>query len=358
VSGAFDATRTSGAFDATRASGAFEATRGGPADATRNGGGRGFDASRPATGPFSGAAPGNTPLDAPRTPTGPFGAAPLNGSAAADPLGGSRVSTGGVNSGGLNAGGLNTGGINTGTRAGGIHTEPPWPAGSYSSAPTPPAPVPSAPVPSSSAPLTSASSTPASGWPGPRDVLDDPEPPRSSSSRETWPAADYQSPSYAGTTYSSTSGSPTSGSPASGASYSPESAFSSGSPYEVSAGWATIDEDDSAVTGPTPASSTSTGPSRTASPYDPSGYSTPGRNDDVLSGGYYGGYEPDRGSSADPVTPAAPGATSGWPEQDGRGSWPSYGELYGTTPNETDDSARGRRGSHRTPDPDYPDYYR
>jgi len=163
-----------------------------------------------------------------------------------------------------------------------------------------------------------------------RDVLDD-DPPPSSSSRETWSTAGYQT-SFTDGYGSSRPSTPTG------------PVGSAGSSYEVSPGWATIDDSDT-VTGPTRASGTPTGPSAAVSRPD----GTP--SDDVLSGGYYG---IDRGGS-----PAAPVA---WPERDGQGSWPSYKELYGDA--ESDDTEktiqtpRGRRGSHRTPDAEYPDYYR
>ncbi|MEU4835838.1 hypothetical protein [Streptosporangium sp. NPDC023615] len=127
--------------------------------------------------------------------------------------------------------------------------------------------------------------------------------------------------------------------------------------YEVSSGWATIDDD--AVTGPNPAVSASTGPSRDFSPTPPAPRSggTP-----AGAGGY--GYDPR------PATPASPAA---WPEpgtppgSDGA-SWPSYGELYGTAAPETTPPGAGRTGErarpgsrgghHRVEEPEYPDYYR
>ncbi|WP_432923975.1 hypothetical protein ACQPZZ_28175 [Microbispora sp. CA-135349] len=157
------------------------------------------------------------------------------------------------------------------------------------------------------------------GWPvagsyPPRDVLDDPEPPRGASS---WPNAEtYQTPGYEG--YSS-------GYPAAPA---PSPAAPSTPSYEVSAGWATIDASDT-VNGPAPAA---------ASPYESAGYDAP-------SGQSRYGYDQQQGPG---------GVPSSQPEQNTGGSWPSYDELYGDTPT----SASGRRGSHHNPESDYPDYYR
>ncbi|GAA3026089.1 hypothetical protein [Streptosporangium longisporum] len=168
------------------------------------------------------------------------------------------------------------------------------------------------------------------GWPtaNTADILDDAGPSYSS----------YQTPVY--------------GAPASGS-------------YEVSSGWATIDDD--AVTGPNPAVPASAGPSRggysptpaPSRPADPRGGSRPADPRGGTQGGY--GYEPR------PATPASPAA---WPEpgtppgSDGA-SWPSYGELYGTAAPETTPGGRteerarpGSRGNHRVQEPDYPDYYR
>lgn len=151
----------------------------------------------------------------------------------------------------------------------------------------------------------------ASSWPAaPRDVLDDPEPPRGASS---WPNAEtYQTPAYEGYTP--------------GHSPAPTSSPS----YEVSTGWATIDASDT-VNGSTPGN---------ASPYESAGYDAP-------SGQSRYGHDQQQGYG---------GAQPSWPEQNTGGSWPAYDELY-------DDSSSaqtggGRRGSHRNPDTDYPDYYR
>ncbi|MFF3671985.1 hypothetical protein [Microtetraspora malaysiensis] len=146
--------------------------------------------------------------------------------------------------------------------------------------------------------------TPA--WPGVRDVLDDPEPPHG-----------YQPTQYGG--YDSHS--------ADRASYPSTPSPSS---YEVSAGWATIDDSDT-VSGPT-ASAGSPPATPATPPYE--------------QGDYYGqGQQPGHAATPEP---------SAWPEQKpASGSWPGYDELYGTTPEPT-----GRRGSHRSPETDYPDYYR
>ncbi|GAA3082117.1 hypothetical protein [Streptosporangium carneum] len=113
--------------------------------------------------------------------------------------------------------------------------------------------------------------------------------------------------------------------------------------YEVSSGWATIDDD--ALTGPTPAISTPTSPSRAVSPHD----------DQARTAG-----RPTGGNGYD----AAPSA---WPEPAAGGgsgaAWPSYGDLYGTGPEvAATPDGQGRAGSrssrHRAQDPDYPDYYR
>ncbi|MBG0830782.1 hypothetical protein HS041_23770 [Planomonospora sp. ID67723] len=135
------------------------------------------------------------------------------------------------------------------------------------------------------------------------------------------------------------------------------SAPASGS-YEVSSGWATIEDD--ALTGPSPAVSTS--PSRAVSPYDRPAVDIPS------SSGAGGGYGYESGSYVSPATPAAPAA---WPEPapapapaaapNGNGNWPSYGDLYGTDSENASDgrSHAGSRGSHhRNQEPDYPDYYR
>jgi hypothetical protein len=131
----------------------------------------------------------------------------------------------------------------------------------------------------------------------------------------------------------------------------------SGSSYEVSPGWATIDDGDPVAAPASPAPA----PAATPAPATPFAAPTPtGPGDDVLSGGYYGAYETERGSAASTITPATPAAPTAWPEQDSGASWPSYGEMYGDTAGSTttERTGGGRRGSHRTPDPEYPDYYR
>ncbi|WP_329429311.1 hypothetical protein OG339_11100 [Streptosporangium sp. NBC_01495] len=169
-------------------------------------------------------------------------------------------------------------------------------------------------------PWAQATSPSSGGWPAANtaDILDDPGPSYSS----------YQTPVY---------GAPPAGS------------------YEVSSGWATIEDD--AITGPSQAVSTSTGPSRTVPP-------TPDRPADprggAATGGY--GYEPRQASPASPAAWPEPGTPNGSDAT----SWPSYGELYGTAPAApetaaTGAEARGRenRGNHhRAQEPDYPDYYR
>ncbi|KAA9380715.1 hypothetical protein F5972_06285 [Microbispora cellulosiformans] len=182
----------------------------------------------------------------------------------------------------------------------GSATDPGWPvAGSY-----PPVP---------------AASAPAPGWAAARDVLDDPEPSHGSSS---WPNAEtYQTPSYDGYQADHT------GQPSYPAA-SPDAPQATPS-YEVNPGWASIDASDS-VPGATPGS---------ASPYESAGYDAP-------SGQSQYGYDQQQGYG---------GTQSSWPEQNMGGSWPSYDELYG----DASTSAGGRRrGSHRDPDTDYPDYYR
>ncbi|GIH69379.1 hypothetical protein [Sphaerimonospora thailandensis] len=179
-------------------------------------------------------------------------------------------------------------------------------------------------------------STTSPGWPSMRDVLDEPEPPRPASS--SWPAVEtYQMPqtqtpppspvpsAYDG--YSATAAAP-----GDGVAYGsvPPSTPSS---YEVSAGWATIDESDT-VTGAVP----------TASPYESAGYDVPSGQSN-----YYG-YEQQQGGYG-----TEQAASSSWQEQNTGGNWPTYDEMYGDTQKPT----TARRGSHRSePETDYPDYYR
>jgi hypothetical protein len=167
----------------------------------------------------------------------------------------------------------------------------------------------------------------APGWSGARDVLDDPEPPRNTSSWPSWPSGGESHKPSAPAPYDGYS-----------SSYSSEKTYSSEpASYEVSAGWATIDVSDT-VTGPSPAMGVPTGPSRTVSPYEQASY------DSGAGRGQYG-YDPQGyGAAEQPVTR---------PEQDSGGGWPSYDELYGNT-----SETSTRRGSHRNPENDYPDYYR
>ncbi|GAA3440740.1 hypothetical protein [Planomonospora venezuelensis] len=242
---------------------------------------------------------------------------PLN-----DPLGGSYSRGAGSSSGlpvpGAPSGPIAHGGTGIGpalpplgpTTSGGFPATTPGAdplATPYGSAPEPPSPV-------ADNPWAQATTPGSGGWAAVNtaDILDDPGPSYSS----------YQTPVY--------------------------SAPPPGS-YEVSSGWATIEDD--ALTGPSPAVSTS--PSRAVSPYD-----RPADTPSGASGGY--GYE--TGSYVSPATPAAPAA---WPEPapapPGGGNWPSYGDLYGTNPESTSEgrSHAGSRGSHhRNQEPDYPDYYR
>ncbi|GGO20941.1 hypothetical protein [Microbispora bryophytorum] len=174
------------------------------------------------------------------------------------------------------------------------------------------------PVPAASGPATDSS------WPGARDVLDDPEPAHGASS---WPNAEtYQTPAYDGyaSAYPAEGGYPAASAPSPAAPSTPS--------YEVSAGWATIDASDT-VTGSAPA---------TASPYESAGYDAP-------SGQSQYGYDRQQQGYGGVQQPS-------WPEQqDAAGSWPSYDEAH----DDASTSASGRRrGSHRNPESDYPDYYR
>ncbi|WP_433240763.1 hypothetical protein ACQPYK_35060 [Streptosporangium sp. CA-135522] len=187
------------------------------------------------------------------------------------------------------------------------------PAAPYGAAPEPPKPV-------SDNPWAQATAPGSGGWPAAdtADILDDPAPSYNS----------YQTPVYS----------------------APPAAS-----YEVSSGWATIDDD--ALTGPSPAASAPTGPSRSISSYDDRAVDP--RQGSGQGGGY--GYEPH--PRATPASPAA------WPEPtpggtDGSGAnWPSYDDLYGTgstgaTAAPDRQGGPGSRGNHRAQEPDYPDYYR
>ncbi|GLW07765.1 hypothetical protein Misp01_28950 [Microtetraspora sp. NBRC 13810] len=239
---------------------------------------------------------------------------------------------------------LPTGGpVSTGPRG----AEPVAPVTSLSSgqfaAPQAPGTGPFTPPAYSAADPLNTSEPQGYAWQGTADILDDPGAPASAASSGAWPAqpSPYQPPAPAAPV-----------TPA--ATY--DASYTAQSSYEVRSGWATIDDSDT-VTGPTPAASTPTAPGKVVSAYD---YPPPAGND-VLSGeapGY--SYDPARQPAP---APAAPGA---WPEQQpaaGNGSWPTYGELYGTTaeaPRPVPDGSPsgGRGGHHRAPDPDYPDYYR
>ncbi|MFO7253849.1 MAG: hypothetical protein DIU60_024165 [Actinomycetes bacterium] len=169
---------------------------------------------------------------------------------------------------------------------------------SASGAATPAAGSPPPPAAASSPP------TPHGGWPAVRDVLDD-DPPPASSSRETWATSGYQTSFREG--------------------YRPGgSVGSAGSSYEVSPGWATIDDADTVT-----------------------GSAKPG-GEDLLSGPSY-----TLGGGGSPSAPLA------WPEGEPRAGLPSYTEPSGdAAPDAKRAKPRGRRGAHRAPDPDYPDYYR
>ncbi|MBO3748066.1 hypothetical protein J5X84_18495 [Streptosporangiaceae bacterium NEAU-GS5] len=145
---------------------------------------------------------------------------------------------------------------------------------------------------------------PSPSWPaspGVRDILDDPEPPRG--------AAYQQQPAYDGYT-----------SPYGSAQATPYA--SNATNYEVSNGWATIDDSDTL---------NSARPGAAAAPpsYDPAGYDQ-------------------RPYEQPPAQPAPSGG----------GGWPSYDELYGSTNGNGAQPTGSRRGNHRTPDSDYPEYYR
>ncbi len=186
-------------------------------------------------------------------------------------------------------------------------------------------PVAYAAPPAAASPAPPAAGAP--GWSGARDVLDDPEPPRNTSSWPSWPSGGESHQPSAPAAYDGYS-----------SSYSPEKIHSSEpSTYEVSAGWATIDASDT-VTGPSPAMGVPTGPSRAVSPYDQASY------DSGAGRSQYGYEQQGYGAAEQPAARA---------DQDSGGSWPSYDELYGNT-----SETSTRRGSHRNPENDYPDYYR
>ncbi|MGW4637305.1 hypothetical protein ACWEN6_02200 [Sphaerisporangium sp. NPDC004334] len=296
----------------------------------------------PSGGAVSGAATSRGPL-----PTGPGSRQAGSGSTGSrpgGPLDGSRAATGP-----FDASRSSTGSYEAPRAGGSPRGTGPHPAsGSFGAAGDSRGSTPNSATgefPASPAADQSWPARPAYPAPGTYDILDGPTS-SAASSGETWKASDYQLPSYEG--YAA-------GTPA----------VPSAPSYEVRPGWATIDDSDAAG-GPTPPAGMPAGSSRGPQAYDaPAG--RPSRGDDARPGpggqgqGYGGGYEADRASSS--------GATSGsWaqPQQNNTGgSWPSYGELYGTAAGGTEDptiqSSKGTpsRGGHRRPtDTDYPDYYR
>ncbi|GII76393.1 hypothetical protein Sru01_13750 [Sphaerisporangium rufum] len=135
---------------------------------------------------------------------------------------------------------------------------------------------------------------------GSYDILD--EPPGPAQNTGPWPTSGYQLPTY--------------GEPVArpdDPSYPAPSATS----YEVTPGWATIDDGDAApATGPSPA-----------------------------------------GQAGYPEREPAPGS---WPAPRERttGGWPTYSELYGNGVGSDQAPTPSRGGHHRSADPDYPDSYR
>ncbi|MDF5758085.1 BTAD domain-containing putative transcriptional regulator, partial [Spongiactinospora sp. TRM90649] len=230
---------------------------------------------------------------------------------ASDPLAGDPLSTGHLSTGHLAAGRISGDPLSTGPIPGRPANAPSgrFPAGD-------PQPTPAA----------SRQEQPQSyAWSGTADILDDPAP-----ATGPWPAP----PAQAVQSFPAVG---QGGGRPGGESYG-------GSSYEVRAGWAMIDESDT-VTGPSPAMSTPTGPSKIVSPTG-YGYGSPG--EDLLSG------HTERRPSPAPGEPGAPGSNS---------TWPTYSELYGqpeagASSDAGRGSAAGRSGNHRAPDPDYPDYYR
>ncbi|MFF0578936.1 hypothetical protein ACFY19_23795 [Streptosporangium saharense] len=198
------------------------------------------------------------------------------------------------------------------TTSGGFPASPPPSRGATPNAAPSPTPYGTGGVPEPSAPVgdnpwARATSPTSGGWAAANspDILDDPAPSYGS----------YQNPVYE--------------TPAANS-------------YEVSPGWATIDDD--ALTGPTPAISTPTAPSRAVGSYD---------DQPRTAGRPSGDPVPSPAAWQEPVP--APGGGTGT-------VWPSYGELYGTGPEVATTPEPGRtspRGSrHRAQEPDYPDYYR
>ncbi|GAA3797115.1 hypothetical protein GCM10022226_15620 [Sphaerisporangium flaviroseum] len=337
-------------------------------------------AGRPATGrstadPLSGGPLTTGPLPGGPHPTGSLGHDPLssgplsNGAASrgplftgpgsGDPRSGNSPATGpteAARGGAFDAGRSSTGSYEAPRATGGARGTGSLPTpGSYD-------PLGTTPATGDSPAGQSWPAQPAYPATGSYDILDGPATPAAGSSKETWKASDYQLPSYDGYATRDT--------------YTPETSYTAAPPtpvtpsapsYEVRPGWATIDDSDSA-NGPTPAGGLPMGPSRAGSAYD----TNAGRDlpqapgvDDSPSGSAlgYGAYEADRYSAPD--TSSAP-----WPQQprpNTGGSWPSYGELYGSgtggavtpDPSPTQSSQASPRGGHRRPaDTDYPDYYR
>ncbi|MEW9530230.1 hypothetical protein [Microbispora sp. NPDC049125] len=379
TSGSFPASASTGPFQASPSTGPFQASAAtGPFDSPA---GTGSYEIPGGTGAYE--APGGTGPFQASTGTGPFqastGAGPFQASTGTGPFEATRTSTGSYASGSYDAG-RTSGSFPAVTGAGPFDlpsTPPvdalgsvspagdplaprtdsfdPWSAyeaprgttGPFraadtgsSYAVTPPADLPASPAPvgepewpaaSGSYPAASSSSP---SWPS-HDVLDDPEPPRGASS---WPNAEtYQTPAYEDYSAGYSAGGHTYGS----APASPAPPPSPSSSYEVSAGWATIDESDT-VTGRGSGPGTPAGPPPAVSPYESAGY-------DVPSGQSTYGYDQQPGYGA------GTGGHPSLPEQNTSGSWPSYDELYG---DEASQAAAARRGSHRNPETDYPDYYR
>jgi hypothetical protein len=347
-----------------------------------------FAAGRPATGPLPAGLSSADPLSGGPLTTGPLAGGPFTtGSIANDPLSSGALSNGSVSRGPSAGGPLSTGPASGGFRSPGSaeapHTRGSFDAGrsSTGSFDAGRSSTGSYETPRATGGSPGSGSFPASGaydplgappggsWPaqpaypatGSYDILDEPASP-SGSSNETWKAADYQLPAYEG--YGAREG------------YTPETSYTppqaapsapSAPSYEVRPGWATIDDSDGASAA-TPPGGLPAGPPRGTSGYEtPAGRGVPSPQggDDTMPGsgaGFGGGYEPDR-------YPAAGSPSGSWPQQrqNSGGSWPSYGELYGSAANGVagadqptqSSQASPSRGGHRRPaDSDYPDYYR
>lgn len=384
-----------------RRGGVQRAADAGRPDAGRTGSGRPVpgrpepargDSDRGVTGPFTARRPGAGPAPADRTgadplSTGPLTSGPLSGgpmptgALAGDPLSSGPLSSGsvprgprpGAGAGPASGGPLSRGPVPGGPSSGVSRSTGPMEAprgapGAFDAGRSPAGPYDapraadtargtgSFPPAASNDPLAppaaggSWPAQPAYPAPGAYDILDGPTP-ASGSSKETWQAADYQLPAYDG--YANRDGYPAE------TQYTAPPAASASS-YEVRPGWATIDDSDSAG-GQTAASGGPTGPARAVSPYDtPSGRDLPpsqAGGAEPAAGPGYDGYEPDRYSA-----PGSP--TWSQSQQNTGGSWPSYGELYGTGgagPDQSTQSSQASpsRGGHRRKgETDYPDYYR